>query len=1108
MNKNFLNKKYIIAGIVVLLLLSIFIFSSKYLSVSREDEFIKLMQNGRNYLERGEFSRALEVYKRAVNLVPINTDIHINLAICYLGLNQASNAIVHAQKAIELDDKIAAPYYITGCAFMRLGKPKEAIKMFQLSINLDPTVAASYYHLGRAHLESGEIEDAIAMLQTAIEMEENHPSAHYLLAQAYSQINDKESAEKELQIHQKIRQKLTNEVVNIDFLERCKLLAPRMPFKPELPSRKPIQVIFADGTAEAFRNCRSIKGPAAVIDFNHDGRNSIFAYDGKSFRVFSNTNGVFYPMNNSYTPPENGEYVKCLVGDIQNDRFEDVIVLGKRFSHVFRFATNAQFTEVTGFCGLKGLTAVDGVLADLDFTGALDLVIAEPTNKSVRIFQNLKNFYFKENTTNAGIAYTITGIERIIIDDRNGDELPDLLLSRKTGKPILYEKRRGGIFYETNLPPNFPAGEVLAVGDFNNDLKSDAVILNSDGSIIVYFGESYQPARLNASGFKCAKIIPFDYDNDGWLDILAIGNGIRLWRFTGNGQFEDVTVKTGLDKYNGLNVTDVALADFDNDGDTDVLVTLNDFSLKLLRNDGGNANNQLKLRLTGTRSNASALGVKVEVSAGGLRLQRIVTSLPVEIGVGKHTSIDAITVGWFDLTLSTVDVKVEPHQIELQEIYFPKGSCPYMYVWDGAKFRFVSDFLGNAPLGLRINRNYFADADTDEHLKLGDESNVKPTNGFYVIQVTEELSEALYLDEAKLVVVDHPAGTVAHSTSKMLPGPPFPPSNIILLHKPMPLIKATRDDGQDLTQALAKIDEIMAGPSKLRVPQLRGLAEPYSLILDFGLIPENRPIVLALTGWIKFGGGMANVAASTCPDLPFPFPQMEALSSDGKWVKVDVNVGVPSGKTKTIVVDLTGKLPRNTRLLKLTTAYEIYWDFICLYEKADQSLMKITVISPDSAHLHWRGYSNFKNLPPWLPLTPDYYDLHNEAPWEIIPMGWCTRYGEVVELIEKRDNALAIVNGGDELTIKFDAKKLPDLLPNYVRDYFIFTVGWDKDTDHHVECGTTVEPIPWHGMDYQKYGKQERPKFESDYLMKKYTTRWTGGPVKIKKIRLSQSSNN
>lgn len=1104
MNKKIIYATRIITAIIALLLIIILIGYRMHFSASREDEFIRLMQNGKNYLDRGEFSRALEVYKKAANLVPINPDVHINLSICYLGLNQPSNAIFHAQKAIELDDKIAAPYYIQGCALMRLGRPQEAIRMFQLSINLDPTIAASYYHLGRAHFEAGQIEDAIAMLQNAIEMDENHPSAHYLLGQAYMRIDDKESAEKELQIHQKIREKFTNEVINIDFLERCKLTAARMPFKPELPSKKSIQVTFTDATTEAFGKSGNIKGPVAVIDYNHDGRNSLFAFDGKSFRVFSNTNGVFYPLNNLYTASENGEYVKCIVGDIQNDRFEDIVVLGKKISHVFRFSTNAQFTEVTAFCGLKGLTAVDGILADLDFTGALDLLIVEPTNKSIRIFQNLKNFYFKENTTNAGISRAIAEIERIIIDDRNSDELPDLLLSKKSGKPLLYEKKRGGVFYETNLPPNFPSGEVLATGDFNNDLKSDIVVLSDDGSLIVYFGESFQQARLNVPGFKCNKVSPYDYDNDGWLDILAIGNGIRLWRSIGNEQFEDVTTKTGLEKYKGLKCLDVAFADFDNDGDTDILVTLEDYSLKLFKNDGGNSNNQLKLRLVGTRSNASALGVKVEVSAGGLRLQRVITQLPVEIGVGKHVNIDAITIGWFDLTLSTVDVKVEPHQIELQEIYFPKGSCPYMYVWDGEKFRFVSDFLGNAPLGLRISKNYFAEADTDEHLKLGDQTNVKPTNGFYVIQITEELSEALYLDEAKLVVVDHPVGTVVHSTSKMLPSPPFPPSGLILLHKPMPIIRATRDDGQDITEAVSKIDDIMVGPAKLRTPQLRGLAEPYSITMDFGPIPEQRSLVLVLTGWIKFGGGMANVAASTCPDLPFPFPQLEAMSLDGKRGKVDVTVGVPSGKTKTIVVDLTGKLPPTTRLLKITTAYELYWDFICLYEKADQSLMNITIISPDSANLHWRGYSNFKNLPSWLPLTPDYYDCNNEAPWEIIPAGWCTRYGEVIELIEKRDNALAIVNGGDELTLKFDAKKLPALSSNQERDFFIYSVGWDKDTDYHVECGTTVEPLPWHGMDYQKYGKQERPKFESDSLMKKYTTRWTGGPVKIKKIRLSQ----
>src|SRR5262249_17390873 len=163
----------------------------------------------------------------------------------------------------------------------------------------------------------------------------------------------------------------------------------------------------------------------------------------------------------------------------------------------------------------------------------------------------------------------------------------------------------------------------------------------------------------------------------------------------------------------------------------------------------------------------------------------------------------------------------------------------------------------------------------------------RPRDGTYVLQLTEELREVLYLDSAQLVVVDHPAGTEAHTNGKLLPGKPFPPHEIITLHRRHPLNHATRSDGLDVTAALKGTDGTLVSPVRLRIPQLRGLAEPWNITLDFGPLPADRPLVLALTGWLRFGGGMANVAASQDPNLPFPFPTLAAETEDGNWKSVD-----------------------------------------------------------------------------------------------------------------------------------------------------------------------------------------------------------------------------
>ena len=88
-----------------------------------------------------------------------------------------------------------------------------------------------------------------------------------------------------------------------------------------------------------------------------------------------------------------------------------------------------------------------------------------------------------------------------------------------------------------------------------------------------------------------------------------------------------------------------------------------------------------------------------------------------------------------------------------------------------------------------------------------------------------------------------------------------------------------------------------------------------------------------------------------------------------------------------------------------------------------------------------------------------------------------------------------IMNGGDELTLSFAENALPEPIPGYERQFFIYTDGWDKDSDFHVATGNTVEPLPWHGMNDQRYGKDERPAFPSDDLHRKYNTRWVSGRV-------------
>ena len=302
--------------------------------------------------------------------------------------------------------------------------------------------------------------------------------------------------------------------------------------------------------------------------------------------------------------------------------------------------------------------------------------------------------------------------------------------------------------------------------------------------------------------------------------------------------------------------------------------------------------------------------------------------------------------------------------------------------------------------------------------------------------------------------------------------------------------------------ALRTKDGLRVSPPQLRAPQLRGLAERHSVVLDFGPLDASKPLVLVMNGWLRFGGGMANIAASHDPSLPFPFPILEAEVHPENWKPINVTVGAPAGKTKTILVDLEGKLEPGTRRLRLTQAFEIHWDRIALMENKTDAQTKITFIPPSEADLHFRGFSALENLPADWPLTPNYDAVSPNSVWTIIPGGWCTRYGDVSELIASRDEGLALLNAGDELTLRFSATSLPSQPPGTARQFFLYVDGWDKDSDFHVTTGTQVEPLPFHSMNDQLYGRENRPEFPSDALHKKHNTRWVEG--KVLKQRVSR----
>src|SRR5258706_3182907 len=568
------------------------------------DQFTQLMTRGNGFFEKGDTTNAITTYLKAITLAPESLDARLNLANAYLLAGDAPKVIDQCQQALNLDHNSGAAYYLMGCAYLRSNQAELALQAFQQSKHIDQAVTALNFQIGLAQDRLGHLDEAIAEFETVARFEPQHPSVHYQLSRLYQRVGRAAEAAAEMEKHQQLQARNSSVPPGPAVFERCKYTVPRIALVLEQPDRQGIRVRFVEATSAAFGQPSNYQGPMAVLDFNHDGRNSLFVVErGQGFRVLSNTKGRFEPLGDLLPGQPGTVYRRVLVGDLNNDRFQDVVVLVEQASHVFSFATNGRVREITAMAGLKNLQARDGLLADLDFTGKLDLLTVLPGGQGLRLYRNLGNSYFKDDTTNSGLPAVLAGVEQVAVEDWNNEDVPGVLMTQN-GKPAtFFAKQRAGSFVATNVGTSWPAGSGLATANLGNDFRASLVIAEEQ-PITIAFASRKPPVNLPLRGLRAKAIALVDYDNDGWLDVVAYGNGVRVYRNQGIAGVTDVTADLGLDKVGTVN--SLVAADFDDDGDTDFVLSTS-AGLQYWRNDGGKANRQLKIRLVGNRSNANGL---------------------------------------------------------------------------------------------------------------------------------------------------------------------------------------------------------------------------------------------------------------------------------------------------------------------------------------------------------------------------------------------------------------------------------------------------------------------------------------------------------------------
>ncbi|HEX6202944.1 MAG TPA: hypothetical protein VF100_08075, partial [Thermoanaerobaculia bacterium] len=602
------------------------------------------------------------------------------------------------------------------------------------------------------------------------------------------------------------------------------------------------------------------------------------------------------------------------------------------------------------------------------------------------------------------------------------------------------------------------------------------------------------PSGTAAPRTEAAPFVLADVEARGILDVVTAGG---LLRNLGFGRLAaEPRPLPPLPGGDGAPLAGLAAADLDGDGLPELVALTAGGRLLHLANRTETANGRLVVALGGVKNLELAPAAEIEVKAGTSYQKRLYHGVPLAFGLGPHAAADVVRITWPNgLIQNETAAPAAGELLAVREAQRLSGSCPMVFTWNGREHEFVTDVLGVAPLGAAAGDGEYFDVDHDEYVQIAAEQLV-PRDGRYDVRMTEELREVGYLDRVELIAVDHPAGTAIY-TSEKFTGPPYLDLRLYGVSEPIRPRAARDHTGADVLARVLARDRTY--PDGFR-RDFSGLAELHSLELDFGsasadggAAPDGEAI-LVLHGWVDWADGSTFFATSqggSGPTLVMPYLQVE--DERGEWVTVIDNMGLPAGKPKTIVVDLSGKWLSDSRKVRIVTSLCVYWDEVFLAAGAGEPEARLTRLSPAAADLRFRGFSGLvqhpeRKQPEWFV----YAERRFASMWNPTP-GLYTRFGDVRELLDRVDDRFVVFGSGDEVALEFDAAALPPLPDGWRRDFLLYVAGWAKDGDANTAHSQTVGPLPFHGMSGYPYGPDEA--YPDTEQHRRYVEEWLTRPA-------------
>jgi enediyne biosynthesis protein E4 len=407
------------------------------------------------------------------------------------------------------------------------------------------------------------------------------------------------------------------------------------------------------------------------------------------------------------------------VGDYDNDGYPDLYVTGYGRAILYHNNGDGTFTDVTAKAGVadEEQWSTSAGWFDYDKDGWLDLLVTNyidwsPKNniycgerrpgyrsychpgnykgQHIKLYHNNHDGTFTDVSEASGVGKPEAKGMGVVLADFNNDGWPDIAIANDTWPNFLFINKHNGTFEDVSLISGFAASED---GRYEAGMGIDAADVDGDGWQDLYVthldfelnrlyrnshdgsftDETYRSGLGNKAVLMSGVAMKFlDYDNDGWNDILQANGSmldnvalyqhqvtykepLLMFRNLGKGQFEKVSESLGPDFMRPIVGRGLATADYDNDGDIDIVSNNRGDYPSLLRNDGGNANHSLTVQLIGTKSNRDGTGsslkltsegfVQVEQAKGGGSYMSA-SDPRIHFGLGKRTKIEALEITW------------------------------------------------------------------------------------------------------------------------------------------------------------------------------------------------------------------------------------------------------------------------------------------------------------------------------------------------------------------------------------------------------------------------------------------------------------------------------